>query len=275
MDRGPCRILVLNLVGINIISSEFAAVGATTFATAIIFQGSMIISSFLPLLIIPMMIRRSLLVKAWSSRPYFVRSAIHQAAPTMNRLSSILVTATRQVSSQPDFDETEFRSGNEILVEILSFGPLGASVDVVARSHDEKDIIARDAPILASGLILQKEIQYFRQGRGNIDVVRGEILPAYVERVRDNLKVDVSLRPFGGQAKADLVSHLVMDQLRQSTSGSLPIGDKSDPQDIQDMFPGASKKNFKRALSSLYKRGLVQLDDFSVCLSDKSRTIDN
>lgn len=161
-----------------------------------------------------------------------------------------------------------FSPGDKVQVEILSFGPLGASVDIIASSHEENAIIPEDAPALASGLILQKEIQYFRQARDNIDVVRGEILPAFVERVRDDGKVDVSLRAFGGQAKADDLKQHILDRL-QELGGTLPIGDKSEPADIQQLFPGASKSSFKRAIANLYKAGIVQPEKYSVSLTTK------
>lgn len=77
-----------------------------------------------------------------------------------------------------------FRPGDEIQVEVVSFGPLGASVDVIGMGH------GADAPLLpaesdpyGTGLILQAEIAYFRKARRNVDVVQGEVLPAYVQMV--------------------------------------------------------------------------------------------
>ena len=61
-----------------------------------------------------------------------------------------------------------FKPGHKIQVEVISFGPMGASVDVVAESHNPDDVIAEDAEPLGRGLILQKEISYFRQRRDNV-----------------------------------------------------------------------------------------------------------
>jgi hypothetical protein len=151
-----------------------------------------------------------------------------------------------------------FAPGDKIQIEIISFGPMGASVEVIAASHDPDDLIPEDEPPLALGLILQKEIQYFRQGRDGVDVVRGEVLPAYIERVREETnRVDVGLRAFGGKAKAEEVSKMILDRLEYSSGGTLPIGDKSHPEDINAEFPGVSKSTFKRAVSALYKEGIV------------------
>jgi hypothetical protein len=168
----------------------------------------------------------------------------------------------------------EFQPGDKIQVEVISFGPMGASVEIIGRSHDPDDLIPEGEPPLALGLVLQKEIQYFRQARDNVDVLRGEVLPAYVERVRpETQRVDVGLRAFGGKAKAEEVSKMILDRLEYSSGGTLPIGDKSSPEDINAEFPGVSKATFKRAVSALYKLGKVtpSRDEISLIKSSGDR----
>lgn len=150
-----------------------------------------------------------------------------------------------------------FKSGDKIQVEVISFGPLGASVEVIGCGHGVSDLISEDQPVLGRGLILQKEISFFRQGRNNVDVVRGEVLPAYVERIRENGRIDISLRAYGGKAKADEVSQQILDRL-ETTAGILNVGDKSSPEVINQEFPGISKSSFKRAVANLYKAGKVK-----------------
>lgn len=164
-----------------------------------------------------------------------------------------------------------FEKGDKVQVEIVSFGPMGASVDIVAKTHNPDDVIAIDEPPLGAGLILQKEIQYFREGRGNVDVVLGEILPAFVERIREDevtgvIKLDICLREFGGRAKADSVANMIMEKLEWTDGGSLRIGDKSPPELIAQEFPGVSKASFKKAVSALYKQGKVKPGPNSVTL---------
>lgn len=159
-----------------------------------------------------------------------------------------------------------FKSGDKIQVEVISFGPLGASVEVIACGHEADDLISEDQPALGRGLILQKEIAFFRQGRNNIDVVRGEVLPAYVERVRENGRIDISLRAYGGKAKADEVSQQILDRLEMTSGGVLEVGDKSPPEVIAREFPGVSKNSFKRAVANLYKAGKVKPGPDSITL---------
>jgi predicted RNA-binding protein (virulence factor B family) len=66
-------------------------------------------------------------------------------------------------------------------------------------------------------------------------------LPAYVQKVRDDGKLDVELRSFGGKQKSLEVSELIIDYLECSEDGVLNVGDKSSPEDINTEFPGVSK----------------------------------
>lgn len=78
-----------------------------------------------------------------------------------------------------------FKIGDKIQVEVMSFGPLGASVAVVGLGHGgDVSLLPVDAEPYGEGLILQQEIVYFRQSRDNVDVVRGEVLPAFVHKIR-------------------------------------------------------------------------------------------
>lgn len=219
-------------------------------------------------------------------------SQTNKAVMSLASLKSKSIVSSSSTVSEEE-EEEMFRPGDKVLVEIMSFGPLGATVHVVAHhSHNPKDIREEDEPI-ATGLILQKEIRYFREGRGNIDVLTGEILPGYVERIRfpennenqqnnndddddDDIqmndllgrkkknsssfvvlpKLDIGLREFGGKAKTDTASVLILERLKKN-QGTLPLGDKTPPEIIAREFPGLSKKNFKRAISALYKQGKI------------------
>ena len=149
--------------------------------------------------------------------------------------------------------QIEFRTGLPIMVEVLSFGPMGASVAVLAKSHNPEDAskVSADHP-LASGIIYQSEIHYFREMRRNVDVVLGEVLPAYVERVRYDGKIDVALRVIGGRAKVDQWSATILERLEEF--GELNVGNKSSPQEIAREFPGMSKSDFKKIIGALFER---------------------
>jgi CvfB-like winged helix domain len=152
--------------------------------------------------------------------------------------------------------QIEFRVGLPIMVEVVSFGPLGASVAIIAKSHNPEEAVKSSAENpLATGIIYQSEIGYFREMRRNIDVVLGEVLPAYVERVRDDGKIDVALRVIGGRAKVDQWSDAIL--LRLQEMGELNVGNKSTPQDIAREFPGMSKTDFKKCIGALFEQRKV------------------
>ena len=158
-------------------------------------------------------------------------------------------TTTKRFMVSNEFGgDVQFQKGDQIQVEVVNFGPLGASVEVIGLGHgDDVQLLPADAPeAYGYGLILQKEISYFRNARDNIDVVRGEILPAYVQHVRpEDGKLDISLRSYGGKAKSADAGTQILERLEKE-GGFLPIGEKSTPQEINDEFPGVSKSVFKK-----------------------------
>lgn len=170
---------------------------------------------------------------------------------------SFLQSSKDNVDVATDMYRPEFKKGDQVQVEVIFFGPLGASVDIVAHNtHDPDNCIPNDEPALGRGMVLQREIDYFRRGRGGIDVVKYEILPAYIENVYEKVlddgsveeRIDISLRPPGGKAKAQELGEQILERLKES-DGILDVGDKSTPEEINEYFPGSSKSAFKKAFS--------------------------
>lgn len=93
----------------------------------------------------------------------------------------------------------QYKRGQLIEVKVVSFGPMGASI-VLTGDSDRR------------GLILQKELAMFRDRRDRQEVTLGEVLGAYVERVRETGNIDVSLRPVD-VARIELVKTEIMDAL--------------------------------------------------------------
>jgi predicted RNA-binding protein (virulence factor B family) len=84
----------------------------------------------------------------------------------------------------------------------------------------------------------------------------GDKLPGYVRQIRADGKLDVSLQK-AGYDEALAATETILTVLR-ANGGTLPLSDKSEPDDIYRRL-GMSKKVFKKALGTLYKRGQVQL----------------
>ena len=79
-------------------------------------------------------------------------------------------------------------------------------------------------------------------------------------------KLDIGLRAFGGKAKAEELSSQIISRLQSAPGGTLPIGDKSSPEEINKEFPGVSKAVFKKAIGALYKQGVVAPSPNSITL---------
>jgi len=74
--------------------------------------------------------------------------------------------------------------------------------------------------------------------------------------VRADGKISLSLQPVGQQAAGSLAEQ-ILARLREA-GGSLPLSDKSSPEEIVRLF-GVSKGNFKKAIGGLYKQGRIRI----------------
>ena len=84
----------------------------------------------------------------------------------------------------------------------------------------------------------------------------GERLRGYVKQIRDDGKVDVTLR-IGGAQEAFNDREIILAALA-ANNGFLPLTDKSAPEAVARLLR-LSKKSFKKALGGLYKEGAVTI----------------
>jgi predicted RNA-binding protein (virulence factor B family) len=92
----------------------------------------------------------------------------------------------------------------------------------------------------------------------------GDRIPAYVKTVREDGKIDVTLRERGGERVFQLANR-IMGYLRDA-GGEMALSDSSSPDEIKAVFQ-CSKKDFKKALGYLYKKGKILIADGGVILS--------
>lgn len=93
------------------------------------------------------------------------------------------------------------------------------------------------------------------------DVKLGMRMKAYVRKIAEDHRIDVSLQQEGfDQVKiaADEVLKMI-----DEAGGVLQVGDKSDPEEVR-LATGMSKKIFKRAVGYLMSRGAVESGETSV-----------
>lgn len=88
-------------------------------------------------------------------------------------------------------------------------------------------------------------------------LVIGEEVTAYVNRVRLDGKIDLLLNG-GNDGRIERLAEKITSLLQASPDGYLPVGDSTSPELIRARF-GCSKKDFKKAIGSLYKAGVIDL----------------
>lgn len=148
--------------------------------------------------------------------------------------------ANARIEDCLDFEWPDLRDGQPVEFLIWQFTDLGAKVIV---NHRYPALLYRDE--LPAG--------------ANV----GLHLTGYVKRLREDGKLDVTLRKVGPEGVAD-ARQVILTALDKQ-GGSLPLHDQSSPAAIQQAL-GMSKKTFKKAVGGLYKDGLVTLTNDGIRL---------
>lgn len=91
----------------------------------------------------------------------------------------------------------------------------------------------------------------------------GDTMKGFVNKVRDDEKIDLLLEK-PGYEKVDAISQKILDELKQNR-GFMAVTDNTSPDMIKALF-GISKKNFKKAIGSLYKNRMITFDSDGIRL---------
>lgn len=91
----------------------------------------------------------------------------------------------------------------------------------------------------------------------------GQKLKGFIQKVRDDGKIDVVLEK-PGMGKVSDLGETIMQKLKNE-GGVIPLGDKSDPEAIKKMF-STSKANYKKAIGGLFKQELIDIEAKSIRL---------
>ena len=89
------------------------------------------------------------------------------------------------------------------------------------------------------------------------DLEEGITTIGYIKNIREDEKIDISLRPLGYRNTIEDDKAKILHQLTQK-NGVVQLTDKSSPESIKFHLQ-MSKKAFKRALGALYKEKKVLL----------------
>ena len=102
------------------------------------------------------------------------------------------------------------------------------------------------------GLLFRSEV--FQDLEEDMEVV------GYVKKIREDGKIDVSLRPQGFRNVIDADVDKVLEKLNNSREGFLLLTDKSSPDSIR-FHMKMSKKAFKKAVGNLYRQKLIVIKE--------------
>lgn len=91
----------------------------------------------------------------------------------------------------------------------------------------------------------------------------GDRLTAYIDHVREDGKIDLTLHPTGRRHTLDFAEVLL--RYLYEHDGRCELGDKSPAEAIYARFQ-VSKKAYKKAIGDLYKRRLIQITDKGIAL---------
>ena len=143
-----------------------------------------------------------------------------------------------------DFEETEMnlKEGDKVQLIIETESAIGYTVLI----NEEFD-----------GLLFRSEV--FQELEENMEVT------GYIKNIREDGKIDVSLRPQGFRNVINSDVDKVLARLKSSREGFILITDKSSPDSIR-FHMKMSKKAFKKAVGNLYKQKRIIIEEDRIVL---------
>lgn len=93
----------------------------------------------------------------------------------------------------------------------------------------------------------------------------GQKIKGFIKKVRDDGKIDLCLHLPGYEKVIDL-TETILDVLKDQ-GGFIPVTDKSSTDIIYNWF-NVSKKTYKKAIGSIYKRRLITIEDTGIRLTN-------
>lgn len=97
------------------------------------------------------------------------------------------------------------------------------------------------------------------------DLRIGDKRKGVIKKIREDLKIDVSLQQLGFK-NIEPTAQKLLEVLKRH-HGFIGLHDKSDAEDIRSIL-GISKKSFKKAAGHLYKLKLISIQDDGIYLTD-------
>ena len=153
---------------------------------------------------------------------------------------SYRIMATAKVDKYLNQDKPAYKHGDEVDLLVQQKTELGFKV-IIDNAY--------------GGLIYDNQV--FRP------LHTGDRLKGYIDRVRPDGKIDVTVQPTG-RRQTEEFSDVLLAYL-QDNGGHCSLGDKSPAELIADRFK-VSKKTFKKAIGDLYRKRLITISDEAIDL---------
>lgn len=143
------------------------------------------------------------------------------------------VYGTTQISVNCDPNITDLKVGQQVDLMIHSITKIGIMAVINNRYY---------------GMLYLNETYQ--------DVSIGDTCIGYIMRLREDQKIDLTLKKPGYESVKGSAQKIVA--ILKKSGGFIPCYDKSPPEDIKTFF-SMSKKEFKKAVGGLYKKGILEL----------------
>ena len=150
------------------------------------------------------------------------------------------IVATSKLNSALDNLMPEYEDGQEVELIVIGQTDLGYKV-AVNNLH--------------SGMLYHNEL--FKP------IKIGDKCQGYIKKVREDDKLDISLEK-PGYDKIDGLAGEILEKLK-AKGGEMNVSDKSPADLIYKVF-GTSKKNFKKAIGTLYKQRIIEISKKNIKL---------
>ena len=154
------------------------------------------------------------------------------------------VIATTEINKYIEEEAEGLEANEEVDLFVYKFTDLGANVIINNKFR---------------GVIYHNEI--FSK------LEKGDRIKGFIKKVRDDGKVDVSLIKQGFLESNVIAENKIIKAL-ELKNGFLPLHDKSSPDEIKNILH-MSKKSFKRASGTLYKRKKIIIEESGIRLAEK------
>lgn len=150
------------------------------------------------------------------------------------------ITATTKIYKFIEEEEIALSEGEEVNLLIYKFTDLGATVIINNRYL---------------GVVYKNDLYQ--------DLRVGDRTTGYINKIRSDNKIDVSIRK-SGRAGVEDAKNIILSELKNNNN-FLPLNDKSSPESIKDLLQ-MSKKTFKKAIGGLYKERIIELTEEGIRL---------